>query len=406
MNIDSLFISSILKEKSAEKFRLAVKKVSNDKLIGIEKTVYQFIKDYYRQSDGKIPSVKAVRTKFPEVELIQPGDSIEFYIDELLNREKYDKLTTANTAIQNKLFNKDINGAIEELKKLNSAIGKIAVEDSTTVRINFGERIKSYLNAKRNDGKIGWQTGFDAIDTHIGGLSDEYVVIMGRRGSGKSFLELMIGKNIWFQMASPVFLVTNEIPAKKIGGRLDSIISEVSYSKYRKGLLDSRDEKKIKELANTYKVLQEFHITNGAGKSVDDIEFEIMSVDPKPGLLLVDGLYLTDMGFKGEYENTAAASRSYQRLKQKLGIPMIVTTQMTDDHQTKYARAIEEDADIVFYLKQRPEYRDLKRMELIFTKIRDEDSYLKLQLNWNFDKWDFSEIKEDDGDFESELEVN
>ena len=406
MNIDALFISSILKEKSAEKFRLAVKKISNDKLIGIEKTVYQFIKDYYRQSDGKIPSVKAVRTKFPEVELIQPNDSIEFYMDELLNREKYDKLTTANTAIQNKLFNKDINGAIEELKKLNSAIGKIAVEDSTTVRSNFGERIKSYLNAKRNDGKIGWQTGFEAIDTHIGGLSDEYMVIMGSRGVGKSFLSLMIGKNIWVQMTAPVFLVTNEIPAKKMGMRLDTITSEVSYSKYRKGLLDSKDEKKIKKLSEMYKILPEFYMTNGAGKSVDDIEFEIMSVDPKPGLLLVDGLYLTDMGFKGEYENTAAASRAYQRLKQKLGIPLIVTTQMTADYQTKYARAIEEDADIVFYLKQRPEYRDLKRMELIFPKIRDEDSYLKLQLNWNFEKWDFSQIEENDGDSVSELEVS
>jgi len=42
MNIDALFISSILKEKSAEKFRIAVKKISNDKLVGIEKNVYQF----------------------------------------------------------------------------------------------------------------------------------------------------------------------------------------------------------------------------------------------------------------------------------------------------------------------------------------------------------------------------
>jgi intein/homing endonuclease len=770
-----------------------------------------------------------VRTKFPDVELIQPNDSIEFYIDELQNREKYEALTNSNTAIQNKLFNKDIEGAFEELKKLNSFFGKISVDESTTVASGFGDRVKNYLNAKKCEGKIGWQTGFEAIDKHVGGIADEYMVIMGTAGIGKcvdessmvqcpngdhitikqfveenrkeimsydeknrkfivskvkgyidsgmkegflvhtksgrevvvtkehpfllengkwlsfenglkvgdritvpryhrvktknsmkteeielialmladgcmrsgqvtfstldefllekakniakffdvevhhiegcdyrfskhnprdhstvnnimiflkalemwnklsnqksipecilrcsnrqlvsfiemmfntdgyasnqsglieyystskvmcyqmqtllmrfgiyssirykkndflgcytlnitshdlaifdslftlmprrqeridkfllkernsnvltvrlsdvdyalmeskirkygisnfarlfhktgkynkpscrtisgllpsnkkfkrlslerlkmycsylsdvkhirnmteecifdeilsiepvgkrhmydlevigshnfvvndilvhnTFLELMMGKNIWMQMDKPVFLVSNEIAPKKMGGRLDAILSQVNYSKYRKGLLSSAEEKKIAKLKEMYKVLPEFYMTNGAGKNVDDIEFEIMSIDPKPGLILVDGLYLTDMGFNDEYKNTSTASRAYQRLKSKLGIPLIATTQMTDDFKTKYARAIQEDADAVLYLKQPPNFRDMKRMELIFTKIREEDSFLKLQMNWDFDKWNFSQIKDDDeGDSDSEVEIN
>ncbi|MFA5715873.1 MAG: DnaB-like helicase C-terminal domain-containing protein [Candidatus Paceibacterota bacterium] len=348
-----------------------------------------------------------MRTKFPDVELIQPNDSIEFYIDELQNREKYEALTNSNTAIQNKLFNKDIEGAFEELKKLNSFFGKISVDESITVASGFGDRVKNYLNAKKCEGKIGWQTGFEAIDKHIGGIADEYLVIMGTAGIGKTFGLLMMGKNIWMQMDKPVFLVSNEIAPKKMGGRLDAILSQVNYSKYRKGLLSSAEEKKIAKLKEMYKVLPEFYMTNGAGKNVDDIEFEIMSIDPKPGLLLVDGLYLTDMGFNDEYKNTSTASRAYQRLKSKLGIPLIATTQMTDDFKTKYARAIQEDADAVLYLKQPPNFRDMKRMELIFTKIREEDSFLKLQMNWDFDKWNFSQIKDDDeGDSDSEVVIN
>ena len=404
MDIDGLFINSILSSQSREEIRSSFSKVPMELVQGMERMMYKFIREYYKQSRGQLPSAIAMKKKFPEFRRIKPGDSIHFYVGELQSRQIYELSTDYNTKIQNALLIKDI----EEMKGLHRAWGmelaKINMIEADTARTNFIDRKREYRKAKLNKGLIGLQTGIEAIDKHIGGLQDEMYIIMGRRGVGKTFMSLFMLKNIWKQLDGTAMYVSNEIGKKKILKRVDSIEAEFSYSKYRKGLLTKEEEQRLNELKDIYKNRPELYVIPGARKTVEDIENELLVVEPK--IIFVDGLYLTDMGHDDPFRNTFEASRSYQQMLSAYQIPGIFTTQMTDDNSTKYARAIEEDADIVMKMSQNSALKDDKLMKLEFPKIREEDSDLIAYMNWDFDKWNFTEANPEDIDEGAEQEFD
>ena len=265
----------------------------------------------------------------------------------------------------------------------------INIVRSSTVKGGLGERRRRYNEAKYNKGKIGFQLGVKRIDNHLGGLRDEMLIIMGVVGVGKTYLALMFTVNIWLEHKVPVVIITNELSDDAIKGRIDSIVGGFSYSKYRKGKLDESDELTLESLNEIYSDLPELHVISGAGKSVAEIEYEMLAI--KPAMFMVDGLYLTDMGYNDQFKNTMEASRAYQRLIKKHKLPAILTTQMMEGNQTKYARAIQEDADIVLKLFRSQAMIEEDKMELGFTKIREEDPNISAWLNWDFVNSNFSE---------------
>jgi len=387
MDIDGLFLSKLLLSEK-EKLMDAVKNVPVNFLQGEERLAYKWFLKYFRESKGFIPSPKALISKFPNINLVKPKDTLDFYVVELRDRNDYQMLTEGNTRIQNSLFNRDIQTAKDEYRKLGLSLAKNELISVSTVRSNFTERKKKYVENKRLKGKIGYQTGLDAIDTHIGGLVDEMFVIMGRRGVGKTFMLLIMLTNLWKQMNGPLAIITNEISVLKMQGRIDSIMGKFSYSKYRKGLLNNDESKKFINLKDVYLKLPELYVINGAGKAVEQIEMELMAIEGLKGIAC-DGLYLTDMGKTDEFSNTLAASRSYQQLLQRLGLFGLFTTQMTPTNETKYARAIEEDADMVLKMYRSENMKDSGLMGFEFMKIREEDDDVKFLMDWNFDDWIF-----------------
>jgi len=401
MDIDGLFINSIISIGKKDEFLDAVKKVPAEFMQGEERAIYQWIKVYFKRSKGVIPSKKAIRAKFPDFSVIKPDDTIQFYVTELRDRADYEILTDGNTSIQRLLFGKDIEKAKVELRKIGIELGKNEMLEASTVKANLSERKKQYIKNKKLKGKIGYQTTVDSIDNRIGGIVDEFFVIMGPQGVGKTFLMLMMLCNMWKQVPGPIAVVTNEISKKKMEGRTDSIMGKFSYSRYRKGLLRPDEAKRFVGLNGVYEGLPDMYVIPGAGKSVDQIEYELMSIDDL-SLLGVDGLYLTDMGKGDEFDNTRSASRSYQRLLSRLEIPGVFTTQMTDKDETKYARAIGEDADMILKMWRSQALKDSSLMGIEFLKIREEDSAVSFNMDWDFDKWLFREHKRNEFDSNEE----
>lgn len=390
MDIDGLFISSIMSVDKNE-FLEAVKYIPNDFVQGEEREIYQWIKIYFKRSKKcLLPSHKALRAKFADFSFQKTEDTLDFYVAELRDRADYHILTDGNTIIQRHLFSKDIENAKKELRKIGISLAKNEMLEASTIKSNLKKRKEKYVKNKKLKGRIGLQTGIDVVDKHIGGMVDEYFVIMGPQGIGKTFLLLLIMCNFWKQVKGPVAIISNEISQGKMEGRIDSFMGGFSYSRYRKGLLYPEEAKKFVGLGEVYKALPELHIIPGAGKSVEQIEYELMSIDGLSALG-VDGLYLTDMNKEDEFRNTNAASRAYQRMVSKMLLPAVFTTQMTDKDETKYARAIGEDADIIVKMWRDRAMKDSSLMQLVFKKIREEDSDLEVMLDWNFNKWLFRE---------------
>ncbi len=390
MDMDNEFLCSLLETSNRDEILDTFRTIPADYIQGLERKAYNFIKKYFIQSKGKLPTLKAVSEKFPTITFNnQKIDAIHYYREELMSRVKYDLFTDSVANLQNLLLDKNIEKAESILFDLVQETGSLNLNTASTVRTGLSQRKEAYINAKRNKGKIGFQLGVSKIDDHLGGLRDEMFVIMGKVGVGKTYLGLMFTIHIWTQHKVPVVIVTNELSTDAIKGRIDSLVAGFPYKRYRLGQLTTEEEVSLLNLKEVYKDLPELHVISGAGKTVSEIEYEILSLDP--AMFFVDGLYLTDMGYNDQTKNTMEASRAYQRLIKRHKIPGLLTTQMMAGDVTKYARAIQEDADIVLKLLQPDSMRDIKVMELGFTKIREADVKLEAWLNWDFEKSDFSE---------------
>jgi len=392
MDLDRSFIS-LLVSSDIDTFKYAVKNVPFSFVKGKDKKMYEWIANYYRNTKGHLPSPTALVSAFKGEKLIKTKDKIQYFEVEFKKRHEYIILTNAVTGISDALFKEDVDAARRIYKDVGRKLGEADVQTLTDIKSTLRDRHKSYVINKQNKGKIGYYVGIEAIDKLLGGITTEFFIIMGRQGIGKTFLSLMSMVSIWKEVSKaskkPILIVSNEMPVNNIYGRLDAITAEVNSSQYRKGLLKREDEIKIRDLTNVYESLSPLHVISGAGRSANDIEFDIVAIEP--AIVLIDGIYLTDMGKNDFVGDTIAASRAYQRINKKYKIPIIATSQM-QDNQTKYARALQEDADVVLALTQNQHMKDADMMKLKFYKVREDDSNVEVMMNWNFDTWTFGQV--------------
>ena len=404
MNIDKALVSLIIEKQDKNLFKNAIKIIPVDFLEGEEREVYKWIIDYYRSSKGILPSKTALKIQFPKFSLYKNvNDSVEFFAEKLKERKDYQIFSKYITNIGNSIFAQDLEKAKIQYRELGQKLSQYEVEDKiSSIKETLIERHKNYLRVKKNQGKIGLSVGIPTIDKHIGGLSKEFFIIAGRQGIGKTFLTLFMSCAFWKETDRPVLIVSNEMPTQEIYSRIDSIMANINASKYRKGQLNKEEEKRLRDLTKIYEQLPDLYVINGAGMSAFDVEYEIVALNPS--LLVIDGIYLTDMGKNDFVADTIAASRAYQRINKKYSIPIIATSQLSKDNSTKYARALQEDADIVLSMFQNNHLKDLNLMRLYFNKIRYESSDVEAYINWNFDSWDFGEVEDYEGIDYTELE--
>ena len=386
VDIDNSFISCLytLEEKRLPQI---LSTTGVDLIKGSEKNVYEFISGYFGKAI-RLPSKNAVLKKFPDFSFSDPEDDIIFYIEEINNRRVYDVVTKGLSKLSSVVYDgsiKDVRGIVADIEmQLNNVISA-DIESAVT---NFDKRLEDYKEAKTNKGVIGMITGIPPFDENLGGIIDEYFIIMGKSGVGKTWMSLIMMKTLWRQVEAPIVFVTNEISPDKIFKRFDSLEAEIPYANYRIGKLTEEQEHRLTALKDVYRKRHPIYVINGAGKSVYDIEAEIAPYEP--AILFVDGIYLTNMGYNDIFENTLQASRAYQRLHAKYHIPVIATTQMTNDSEVKYARAIFEDSDIVMKIFRDPTLEADNLMGMQFKKVREGANNFRAFMNWNFEEFDFS----------------
>lgn len=398
-NLDTEFLSALLLADKKQ-FLDGLQKIDVKLLDGLEQKVYIYIREHYRKYKEQ-PNKLVVIQKYPKLKFHNVKATLQYYIDELYIRSDYSIMTENSSEIQQCLMNQDIDTAKSLFRKTIEAIETVRMFATYTLGGKLTERLKKYIEHKESGGIIGLQTGIKKIDDHIGGIQDEMFVILGRSGLGKTFFMLLIAKAFAFQLKKPIAIVSNEMSTTKLGFRLDSDFAEVSYSRYRKGLCTTEEEKKLVKLRKIYKNdICKIHLISGVGKSAEQIGYELAVLDI--GAFFVDGMYLQNQGFSDPFNNTLSASRTYREIVKQLNCPGIFTSQSTKEDEAKYARAIQEDADMVLLMRQPPVLKDEKVMNFLFTKIREEEGDLQFWLNWVFDNWDFSERNYDEADTEME----
>jgi len=312
-------------------------------------------------------------------------NSWQIYADIL--RDRYARRLAIQAGQQVSSQNLTGESAVAALKQAAEAAMQ-ALVGSTAIQ-NANEAVGAFLaKLKENydNGKLpGLSTGFAKLDEKTGGLrKGEFWVIGAKTSVGKSVMMLQISQNA-IKEGKRVAIFTLEMGADEVIGRMISCGSSIPITEITQPRHVSRMSiDKIKKAATEIKETK-LMICDSADLTIDAISGHCERIAETQGLdlVVIDYLQLISTpktrGQSREQE-VAGISRACKQLAKRLKCPVLTATQLNEAGQSRESRAIEHDADCVFFIEQTHndchlnlwKARNSKRGELIPVTMQGE----------------------------------
>lgn len=251
----------------------------------------------------------------------------------------------------------------------------------------------------REDGEVGILTGIPRFDQITGGMMHgEFGVVAGRTGIGKTAFLIHLAITAW-NAGRNVMLVSGEQSRNELGFRVDSYLSKISATKFRKSELDKEDytrwDRTIKEKSNSHE--NTLWVASFMRKfDVEMIRGEMIRMEEETGnrvdLLCIDYLNLMQSSTAKDGDNSrewgsqADVVWQVKELTAEYQIATWTAGQVRDEaylkevytaDDLKYARAISETAPVIVALIQTDEDEAAKRMKLQVLKMRNAETFRK-----------------------------
>ena len=404
MGIENSLIQAIAKEGT---LGTAEEKISTDMFHSErEKEVYEQVLIHHRDF-GKVPDLETLKLKWGfEPDPATPLEPVEFWIKELYNRERYNKIASAQVDIVEALRKRNPAKAAELMQETVDIVSKIGPEiGSVTWREAYNadavkERVEQYDRVKSVVGIDGIPSPWPTLDgATFGWHEKDFVLVVARSGVGKTWAILHMAKAAW-EAKKKVLFVTFEMAENTIGRRLDSLVAKVPYHQLRAGELgvfvEAMYKKKLEEAPK-----EGFTILSG-GWAATPAQLEIVIKKLNPDIVFIDGLYLMQDGLKTRepWQRVQNVADQIKQMAMRVDIPVVGTVQFNRNVNIKKLKAglesvggadrLVQNADIVVGLFRNDKLVAEKELVLRLLKVR-EDEMVSVLLNWDFDKCDFSE---------------
>ena len=369
------------------------------------RTVYRFLVEHWNQYN-EVPTAVTVRDNFPNYRILNVEDTIDYLLDQLVAYRRRQSairiVQEAGEAIAVEISHEDA------IQILSAGLEKLASEGvSQTSDVDLIEdplsRFEEYQERKnRPGGLLGLATGFPTIDAATAGLQPgQLVTLVASPKTGKSTLLMQMAINIHEQDNFPMFQ-SFEMSNKEQQDRHDSMRAQVSHSRLTRGMLNSSEERKYRQMLRDTEVKpKQFLLTDSlTGMTVSAIAAKVNTVNPD--VLFVDGAYLMldeTTGEAGTPQSLTNITRSLKRLAQRANICVVVSTQSLLWKQKKnvvsadsigYSSSWLQDSDVVLGL-QRTEDDDPNIRTL---KIVASRNCPVAEVDMLFD-WELGEFRED-----------
>ena len=318
--------------------------------------------------NGKIGTVGGP-SAIVEIYTFQPTSSYFPEHLKLLHRyaARRSAITAANELLVASYDLSDEEAYIELTRTPMEAVAEIAEAASPsrsrddiveTMIQNFAERVKN------KDAVMGWPTGMVLFDDQFKGIHPKRIYIIGGYPtSGKTVMAIQVLWNIAIN-ATPTLMISLEMPADKIaernmviasGLKADAITDPHAYANMEgfptptKGHLDQI--RKAAVLVRNTPIYYE----DPTGARLATLLILIRKHVKKHGVKVVAVDYIQlIIGPKtmNKEQELATISHAFQSLAKELNIAIILLSQQNKEGGTKYAEAVNEDADCVISILQ------------------------------------------------------
>lgn len=373
----------------------------DDKFFSDYKEEFNYIKEHLNKY-GQIPDKETFLGKFPDFDIIQVEETPKYLIDALYSDYNQRFLASNFNKIRDLLMRGEVEDAMNfYLTSTSSAIKAKHIECIDILKDT--SRFKDYIERGEDFNKYYVKTGFKELDQFIGGWDrqEELATIVARSNVGKSWILLKCALAA-VEQGLKVGLYSGEMSARKVGYRLDTLISHISNSGLTKGYRDYQNIYKeyIDNLPSKYtgslKVLTPTMIDGPAGVTalrafIEREELDILFIDQHS--LLED-----DRKARSPVEKASNISKDLKNLQVLKQIPIISVSQQnrsntengTGLEHIAQADRIGQDSTIVIFLENKD-----NTFTLSLVKSRDSANGKKLKYHVNFDKGLFEYIPEE-----------
>lgn len=368
------------------------------------KYIVEHIKNY-----GNVPDKASFLSKFPNFDIIEVNESPKYLIDKLYDDKNTRALASIFNDIKDNLMSDNLDRAMEIYMSSADTLLKAKHMDSVDI-LKDTNRYEAYLERCENFDKYYVRTGFKELDEIVGGWDreEELATIVARSNQGKSWVLFKCAVAA-VEQGLRVGLYSGEMSERKVGYRVDTLISNISNSAITKGDRSVQNvyKKYLDELPNRFdgclKVLTPNMIDGPAGVNALRAFIERDKLD----ILFIDqhSLLEDDRHAKAPFEKAANISKDLKNLQTLKRIPIIAVSQQNRnstengvglEHIAQSDR-IAQDSTIVLFFEQKD---GIMTMHLV--KSRDSVNMKDLKYNINLNTGTFIYIPEDDNAVDGE----
>jgi replicative DNA helicase len=316
------------------------------------KEEFEFIHTHWRKV-GQVPDIHTFLAKYPDFEVFKVGESEEYLVNSLREQYVYNKIVPILKEGDEKL-REDSFDAVDFLRAQLREIAETL--DFRHVGHNLAKdtdvRKDDYLKRMEMKGLTGIPTGLEWLDDLTNGWQEEdFVMLGGYLGEGKSWLLLFLLWAAWGRSKKKVLLISREMGKVLVGFRFDTWNGNFSNLGLMKGNTElgkvdksvggrivpidlSKDDyiKYLEELKDEDNPdFMVYTNEDNAQCTFEDIENLIDII--KPDIVGIDQLSLigTVKKFGTIRERYIFLTRNFYRLSSKKRIPILVTGQIGRD---------------------------------------------------------------------------
>ena len=291
---------------------------------------FNFIYLHYKNYN-QVPDLATFLKSFPDFEVLQVNESIDYLLDELYREKNENFLASTFNKIRDLLLKGDTDKAMDLLSRSADQAQESKHLNAVDI-LSDTSRYDEYLDKCSNLTNYYVTTGFKELDQILGGWDrkNEYATIIARSGQGKSWCLL---KSIVAAASRglTVGLYSGEIELNKVSFRMDTLMSHISNTKIIRGNVDVGVQYKnyLDNLKNNHKgkiyvltpdMINEDPTVDTLTSFVEKYNLDILYVDQQT--------LLTDRNrARTSFEKAANISKDIKMLQVRKHIPIITVTQ-------------------------------------------------------------------------------
>ncbi len=335
-----------------------------------ETETVSFVLDYTRKH-GKTPSLHLIMETFETF--------IPFKFSASVFESEAPPLSRVfEEAIQNKLL-RATERKLRVVKETMADSGIVPLEELAEIEklhtLTLGVSRYSTFDRDLYFRRLAMNIPFKLINAHIGGISNgDFMLIIGRLGTGKSTIAQHIAKAIWLE-GKRILFISAEMLGLDVFSRIDAMVGRFNPLELRKGKTPLMAD--VLEKVHAKVAGEEGEIIIPKSRLMSPQQIAAFAKNLDVDLIIVDGAYLlqpSEGRFTSKWEKVATVSNELKQIALELDLPLIATAQIKrgasgEDGYTPediaLSDALGQDSDFVLAVFPNPTEKEELELQLI-----------------------------------------